>query len=141
MLYQMRTSYLFCLLLCFGLLNFYGVAFAQVYKSYDADGNVIYSDKPNVSSKEVEISEPNVSESFKAAPSDPAPPAPESKPAPAPETPEDPESSPVAEEDHPDTNNDGRISRREIDDYRDRQRKKRRAEKKANGEGGEEDWY
>lgn len=35
---------------------------AQVYKSTDADGNVIYSDTPGAGSEEVEIPEPNLAD-------------------------------------------------------------------------------
>jgi hypothetical protein len=35
-------------------------ALAQVYKSTDADGNVIFSDTPTTGSEEVEITAPNV---------------------------------------------------------------------------------
>jgi hypothetical protein len=35
---------------------------AQVYKSTDADGNVIFSDSPTADSEEVEISEPNLAD-------------------------------------------------------------------------------
>lgn len=35
-------------------------ALAQVYKSTDADGNVIFSDTPTTGSEEVEITSPNV---------------------------------------------------------------------------------
>ena len=35
---------------------------AQVYKSTDADGNVIFSDTPAADSVEVEITEPNIAD-------------------------------------------------------------------------------
>jgi hypothetical protein len=35
---------------------------AQVYKSTDADGNVIFSDTPTANSVEVEITEPNLAD-------------------------------------------------------------------------------
>jgi hypothetical protein len=35
---------------------------AQVYKSTDADGNVIFSDTPTADSEEVEIPEPNLAD-------------------------------------------------------------------------------
>ena len=38
------------------------IASAQVYKSTDADGNVIYTDTPAADSKEVEITEPNIAD-------------------------------------------------------------------------------
>jgi len=37
-------------------------ALAQVYKSTDADGNVIFSDTPATDSEEVEITSPNISD-------------------------------------------------------------------------------
>jgi hypothetical protein len=37
-------------------------ASAQVYKSTDADGNVIFTDTPAADSEEVEISEPNIAD-------------------------------------------------------------------------------
>ena len=37
-------------------------ALAQVYKSTDADGNVIFSDTPTTDSKEVEITDPNIAD-------------------------------------------------------------------------------
>ena len=114
--YHLLIKNLFCSLLCFGLLSLNGVAFAQVYKSYDADGNVVFSDKPTQRSKEVEITKPNVSDSFEAPPPSPVEPTPETKPEPEPVAP------PIADDDSADTNNDGRISRRE----KEKQRKKRR---------------
>ena len=36
------------------------IALAQVYKSTDADGNVIFSDTPATDSEEVEITSPNI---------------------------------------------------------------------------------
>ena len=134
---QLLNNNLFYLLLCFGLLNLNGVAFAQVYKSYDADGNVIFSDKPTQGSKEVEITKPNLSESFELPPS--------SQPAPVPESESAAESEPVpalppiadddsADTDSADTNKDGRVSRREKEEQRkERRRKKREAEKAAEG--------
>ena len=65
---------LICLLFGIALLGCNSLASAQVYKSYDAEGNVVFSDKPGSSGQEVEISEPNVSESFEAPPPDPTPP-------------------------------------------------------------------
>ena len=132
--FQFLARYLFFSLLCVTLWGWQGDASAQVYKSYDADGNVVFSDKPGDSSQEVNISKPNVSDSFEAPPPEPAPPPPTPEPVTAPQP------EPVEEIDNPDTNNDGRISRREIDDYRDLQRKKRRAERKARGEDQKEEW-
>jgi len=37
-------------------------ALAQVYKSTDADGNVIFSDTPATDSEEVEITSPNIAD-------------------------------------------------------------------------------
>jgi len=37
-------------------------ALAQVYKSTDADGNVIYTDTPAADSEEIQIQEPNISD-------------------------------------------------------------------------------
>ena len=133
MRYQLLKKNLFCSLLCFGLLSLKSVAFAQVYKSYDADGNVVFSDKPSQRSTEVEITKPNLSESFEISPSPPAEsslepkPEAESEPEPAPVT------QPVADDDLADTNHDGRVSRREKEE----QRKKRREQAKA-AEGSEE---
>ena len=125
MRYHLLIKSLFCSLLCFGLLNLQGVAFAQVYKSYDADGNVVFSDKPTKRSKEVEITKPNVSESFEVPPSPPAKSSletkPEAEPEPAPVT------QPVADDDSADTNNDGRISRREKEEHRKKRREKAKA--------------
>jgi type IV secretory pathway VirB10-like protein len=133
MRYLLLTRKLFCSLLCFALLSFTGVASAQVYKSYDADGNVIFSDKPTQDSKEVEITKPNVSESFEIPP----PPVefpPETEPEAEPET--EPVTQPIAEEDSADTNKDGRISRREKEEQREERRKKKREqEKAAEGDG------
>ena len=91
-------------MLCFGLLSLKGVAFAQVYKSYDANGNVVFSDKPTKRSKEVEITKPNLSESFKVPPSPPANSSPETKPDAGPE----PASvtQPISDDDSADTNNE-----------------------------------
>jgi type IV secretory pathway VirB10-like protein len=120
---QFLTRSLFCSLLCFGLLNLAGVAFAQVYKSYDADGNVVFSDKPSERSKEVEISKPNVTDPFKIPPPPPADTSLETKPA---EPAAEEETQPIADDDSADTNNDGRISRREKDEQRKEQRRKKR---------------
>jgi len=131
MRHQLLIKNLFFSLLFFGLLSSQGVAFAQVYKSYDADGNVVFSDKPTKRSTEVELTKPNVSESFEIPPSPPAESSLETKPEtesePAPATP------PIADEDFADTNNDGRVSRREKEE----QRKKRREKAKA-AEGDKE---
>ena len=124
---HLLTKNLFCSLLCFGLLSVNGDAFAQVYKSYDADGNVVYSDKPSQRSQEVEIGQPNVSDTFEIPPP-PADPPPETEPA-APAA--DAETQPIADDDSADTNNDGRISRREKEEYRKAKRKKNREKAEA----------
>ena len=119
-------------LLCIGLLSLNGVAFAQVYKSYDADGNVVFSDKPTQGSKEVEITKPNLSDSFEVPPS--SQPAPAPVPESAAESEPEPAILPIADEDSvdtdsADTNKDGRVSRREKEEQRkERRRKKREAE-------------
>ena len=124
---------LFCSLLCCGLLSLNGVAFAQVYKSYDADGNVVFSDKPTQGSREVEVSKPNLGDSFETPPPPPAKSPPEMKP----EEESEPEllTQPIAGDDSADTNNDGRISRREKEEHRKERRKKNREKAKA-AEGG-----
>ena len=123
--YHLLIKNLFCSLLCFGLLSLKGVAFAQVYKSYDADGNVVFSDKPTQRSEEVEITRPNLSDSFETLPSPPAESSPETKPEaesePAPGT------QPIADDDSADTNNDGRVSRREKEEQRKKKREKTKA--------------
>jgi len=118
-------------LLCFGLLSLNGVAFAQVYKSYDADGNVIFSDKPIQGSKEVEITKPNLSDSFEIPP----PPPPQAEPPletqPEAESEPEPVTQPIADDDSADTNNDGRISRREKEEYLKKRREAKREKAKA----------
>ncbi|MDH3635006.1 MAG: DUF4124 domain-containing protein [Gammaproteobacteria bacterium] len=131
----MLTKDLFCSLLCFGLLSLNGVAHAQVYKSYDADGNVVFSDKPTQGSKEVEVTKPNLSDSFEIPPSSQVESPPESPPEAEPET--EAETQPIAEEGSADTNNDGRISRREKEEQRKLRRKKKREMEKA-AAGGDE---
>jgi type IV secretory pathway VirB10-like protein len=129
--YHLLTRNLFYSLLCFALLSLNGVAFAQVYKSYDADGNVIFSDKPTQRSQEVEITKPNLSDSFEIPP--PPPPPAESPPETKPEAEPEPEpvTQPIADDDSADTNNDGRISRREKEEQRKERRKKKREKAKA----------
>jgi hypothetical protein len=126
---HLLTKNLFCSLLCFGLLSSNGVAFAQVYKSYDADGNVVFSDKPTPRSKEVEIAKPNLSDSFKIPPPPPAEPPLETKPEA--ESEPEPVTQPIADDDSADTNNDGRVSRREKEEQRKERRKKKREKEKA----------
>jgi len=139
MRYHSLTKSLFIALLYFGLSSLTGVAFAQVYKSYDANGNVVFSDKPSQRSEEVEIGKPNVTDSFEMPPpSAPADTSLESEPAapePEPEPETQPETQPIADEDSADTNNDGRISRREKEEFREEQRRKRREMKEPSG------WY
>ena len=121
-------------LIFFGLLSLQSVAFAQVYKSYDADGNVIFSDKPTKRSEEVDISEPNVGDSFDVPP----PPA-ESSPETKTETKSEPEpvTPPNSDYDPADTNQDGRVSRREKEEERKERHKKNREEREA-AEGDKE---
>jgi hypothetical protein len=53
-------------------------ALAQVYKSTDADGNVVFSDEPSAGSEQVDVPEPNVGDAVKVPEAAPAPaPAPE----------------------------------------------------------------
>jgi hypothetical protein len=126
---HLLTKNLFCSLLCIGLLSLNGVAFAQVYKSYDAEGNVVFSDKPAQGGSEVEVTKPNVSDSFEIPPPAPA----ESPPETGPEAESEPEpvTQPIAGGDSADTNNDGRVSRREKEEQRKEQRKKKRGKAKA----------
>ena len=124
---QLFSRNLFCSLLCFSLLSLNGVAYAQVYKSYDAEGNVVFSDKPTQGSQEVEVTRPNLSDSFEIPPSSQSESPPETPPEPEPE----PETQPVSEKGPADTNNDGRISRREKEEYRKLQRKQKREMEKA----------
>jgi len=126
---HLLTKNLFFLLLCFGLLSLNGVAFAQVYKSYDTDGNVVFSDKPTQRSKEVEVTKPNLSDSFEIPPPPPAGPPLETKPEA--ESEPEPVTQPIADDDSADTNNDGRVSRREKEEQRKERRKKKREEAKA----------
>lgn len=52
----------FRLALLSAMLGLSCTAMAQVYKSTDADGNVIFSDTPAAGSEEVEVTVPNVSD-------------------------------------------------------------------------------
>lgn len=54
------NSFKFRFLLLATSLALTGNAFAQVYKSTDADGNVIYSDTPSSESEEVQVPDTNV---------------------------------------------------------------------------------
>jgi len=132
---HLLTKNLFCWLLCFGLLSLQGVAFAQVYKSYDADGKVIFSDKPTQRSKEVDITKPNLSDSFEIPPPPPAELPLETKPGS--ESEPEPVTQPIADDASADTNNDGRVSRREKEEQRKERRKKKR-EKAEAAEGNKE---
>jgi len=126
---HLLTKNLFCSLLCFGLLSLKGVAFAQVYKSYDADGNVVFSDKPAQGGMEVEVSKPNLSDSFEKPPPPPAESPLETKPEA--ESEPEPVTQPIADDESADTNNDGRVSRREKEKQREERRKKKREKAKA----------
>jgi hypothetical protein len=133
MRFQLLTKNLFCSLLFIVLLSLNGVAFAQVYKSYDGNGNVVFSDKPTKRSSEVEISRPNLSDSFEIPP--PAESPPETKPEAVPEP--EPVAQPETDYDPADTNKNGRVSRREKEEQRkERRKKKRAAEKAAEGDEG-----
>jgi hypothetical protein len=133
MRFQLLTKNLFCSLLFIGLLSLNGVALAQVYKSYDANGNVVFSDKPTKRSSEVEISKPNLSDSFEIPP--PAESPPETKPEAVPKP--EPVAQPETDYDPADTNKNGRVSRREKEEQRkERRKKKRAAEKAAEGDEG-----
>jgi hypothetical protein len=133
MRFHLLSITLFCWLLCAGLASWNGVAIAQVYKSYDARGNVVFSDKPTAHSEEVELGKTNLSDSFAVPPPSPSDPAPETSPTAQP--PPEPSTEPIADDDSADTNNDGRVSRREKDEQRKEQRNKKRETKKA------ADWY
>jgi hypothetical protein len=133
MLCHLLTKNLFYSLFCFGLLSANGVAFAQVYKSYDADGDVVFSDKPSKRSKEVEIGQPNVSESFEVPRQSSTKSTFETKS----ETKTEPEQTtqPIADYDPADTNKDGRVSRREKEEQREeRHRKNREAAEASKGD-------
>ena len=132
---HLLTKNLICCLLCFGLLSLNGIARAQVYKSYDANGNVIFSDTPTKRSSEVEITTPNVSDTFDIPTPTESPPA--SKPEAEPEPESEPAAQPNADYDPADTNFDGRVSRREKDDERKERRKQKREAAEA-AEGYEE---
>jgi hypothetical protein len=132
---HLLTKNLFFPLLCFGLLSLTDVAFGQVYKSYDADGNVVFSDKPTQRSKEVEITKPNLSDSFKIPPPPPTKTPPETKPEAGSES--EPVTQPNVDDGSADTNKDGRVSRREKEEQRKERRKKKREKEKA-AEGDKE---
>ena len=130
---QLFTRILSFLLLCFGLLSPYGVACAQVYKSYDAEGNVVFSDKPTRGSQEVEVTRPNLSDSFEIPPASQTESPPETPPEADPES--EVETPPIVEEGSAETNNDGRIRKKKKEEYRKLRRKiKREMEKAAAGD-------
>ena len=54
-------------------------AFAQVYKSTDAEGNVTFSDTPSTDSKEVEVEKTNVADPVEVPENSSPAPAPEPK--------------------------------------------------------------
>jgi hypothetical protein len=132
---HLLTKNLFYSLFCFGLLSANGVAFAQVYKSYDADGNVVFSDKPSKRGEEVEVSEPNVGDSFAIPPQSSTKSTFETNP----ETKTEPHEAaqPTTDFDPADTNKDGRVSRREKEEQREERHKQNREAAEAT-EGDEE---
>ena len=135
---HLLTKHLFCSLI-FLLLNLNGVAFAQVYKSYDANGNVVFSDKPTKRSSEVEVTKPNLSDSFEVPPPAESPPETEPETVSEPEVVLEPEpvAQPKTEYDSADTNNDGRVSRREKEEQR-KERHRKNREKAEAAEGDKE---
>ena len=76
-----------CTILFLFILTTSNTAFAQVYQSTDADGNIVFSDTPTPSSQEIQIPETNLSDAVKV-------PEPILKPEPEPE----PEPEVIAEE-------------------------------------------
>lgn len=66
-MFKFRPAFIF---LALGLSN---TALAQVYKSTDADGNVIYSDTPAADSQEVEITKPNIADPVEVPATEPTP--------------------------------------------------------------------
>ena len=69
----MRKVYALLITLMVGLS---GTSHAQVYKSIDAEGNVIYSDTPTENAEEVQVPKANVADSVEvpaAAPPEPKP--------------------------------------------------------------------
>jgi hypothetical protein len=126
---RMLSKNLIYSLLCCGLLSWSGAAGAQVYKSYDADGNVVFSDKQTKGSREVELTRPNLSDSFAIPPASSAasPLETESEAGTAPE----PVTESTAHDDSADTNNDGRVSRREKQEQRKERHRKNREKAKA----------
>ncbi len=121
------------------LLGLNGAAMAQVYKSYDANGNVIFSDTPTQGSREIEVTKPNLGDSFDVPPPTPAaaPPESQTEGESEPELESEPTTQPDMEYDPADTNFDGRVSRREKEDQRDERHRINREAKEA-AEGYEE---
>ena len=126
----MLIKVLFCLLLCFGLMGLNGVARAQVFKSYDEAGNVVFSDIPTQGSKEVKVNKPNLSDSLEVPPPVEPPIETESDAEPESEV----TTQPIEATESADTNNDGRISRREKEAERKARRQKKREAAKAAAE-------
>lgn len=129
--YRLLTKHLFYSLLCLGLLSLHGVARAQVYKSYDDEGNVVFSDKPTQGGKEVKINKPNLSDSFEIPPPPPVETPAETETETKAEPEREPATQPLVVDGYVDTNNDGRISRREREDQREARRKEKREAAKA----------
>ena len=63
----------FRILLFSALLGLNLPALAQVYKSTDADGNIVYSDQPGADSEEVKVPDPNVGDAVKVPETAPEP--------------------------------------------------------------------
>ena len=100
-----------CTILFSFILATSNTAYAQVYQSTDADGNIVFSDTPTPSSQEIQIPETNLSDAVKV-------PEPILKPEPEPE----PEPEVIAEE-VPDYLT-GEISGKKRDDNKRRRRSK-----------------
>jgi hypothetical protein len=98
-----------CTLLFSFILATSNTAFAQVYQSTDADGNIVFSDTPTPGSQEIQIPETNLSDAVKA-------PEPILKPEPEPE---------VIVEEVPDYLT-GEISGKKRDDNSDNNKRRRR---------------
>ena len=100
-----------CTILFSFILATSNTAYAQVYQSIDADGNIVFSDTQTPSSQEIQIPETNLSDAVKV-------PEPILKPEPEPE----PEPEVIAEE-APDYLT-GEISGKKRDDNKRRRRSK-----------------
>ena len=100
------------------LIGLYGTSHAQVYKSIDADGNVVYSDTPTQNSEEVQVPKANVADPVEVQESAPS----EAKPEPRTEEAPQPEVVVIVEDDDDD---DDDLSRREK-----RRKAKRRDERR-----------